>query len=130
MTTTIGIAFLPLTDCAVLAAAVERGFAEEEGLDIRLVRDTSWATVRDRLIFGQVQAAHMLAPLAVAVTLGLSQHGAALLSPFKLGLNGNLVVISPRLAAQLPTESLRNLWATCGGDLGSYTSRLLEVVRA
>jgi two-component system, oxyanion-binding sensor len=109
VTTTIGIAFLPLTDCAVLAAAVERGFAEEEGLDVHLVRDTSWATVRDRLIFGQVQAAHMLAPLAVAVTLGLSQHGAALLSPFKLGLNGNLVVIAPKFAAQLPTPALERV---------------------
>src|SRR5690606_19610866 len=47
-------------------------------------------------------AAHMLAPLAVAVSLGLSQHPAPLLSPFKLGLNGNLVILSRALAAALP----------------------------
>ncbi|MBU0866892.1 MAG: ABC transporter substrate-binding protein, partial [Alphaproteobacteria bacterium] len=61
MTTGLRIAFLPLTDAAVLVAARERGFAEEEGIALDLVRTTSWATLRDRLVFGQVQAAHMLA---------------------------------------------------------------------
>src|SRR3546814_16915938 len=83
MTTDLRIAFLPLTDVAVLAVARERGFAEEEGLHLDLVRTTSWATLRDRLVFGQVQAAHMLAPLAVAVTLGLSQKAAPLSAPSK-----------------------------------------------
>lgn len=104
MTADISIAFIPLTDCAILAAAKERGFAEEQGINLHLIRDMSWATVRDRLVYGQVQAAHMLAPLAVAVSLGLSQHPAPLLSPFKLGLNGNLVVLSNALAAQLPSS--------------------------
>ena len=98
MTTPIAIAFLPLTDCAVLVAAKTQGFAEAEGLDLTLVRDVSWATIRDRLVYGQVQAAHLLAPLAVAVTLGLSQHPAALVAPFKLGLNGNALTLSPGLA--------------------------------
>jgi len=79
--TPIRIAFLGLTDAAVLIIAKERGFAEAEGIALDLVRDTSWATLRDRLVYGQVQAAHMLAPLAVAVTLGLSQQPAALAAP-------------------------------------------------
>ena len=104
MTAPLSIAFLPLTDCAILAVAKEQGFAEEEGIDLTLVRDTSWATVRDRLVYGQVQGAHMLAPLAVGVTLGLSEHKAKLISPFKLGLNGNLVILSRHLAASLPGQ--------------------------
>lgn len=99
--TPISVAFLPLTDSAVLIAARAMGFAEAEGVDLRLVRDTSWANVRDRLVYGQVQAAHMLAPLAVAVTLGLSQHAAAIAAPFKLGVNGNALTLSARLAAAL-----------------------------
>ena len=75
---------------APLVVAREQGFAEAEGLDLQLVRTTSWATVRDRLVYGQVQAAHMLAPLAVAVTLGLSQQPAPLAAPFKLNVNGNM----------------------------------------
>jgi NitT/TauT family transport system ATP-binding protein len=104
MTTTLRIAFLPLTDVAVLAVARERGFAEEEGLNLDLVRTTSWATLRDRLIYGQVQAAHMLAPLAVAVTLGLSQQPAALAAPYKLNVNGNMLVMATDFAKALEPD--------------------------
>ncbi|WP_334181262.1 CmpA/NrtA family ABC transporter substrate-binding protein [Novosphingobium sp.] len=104
MTTNLRIAFLPLNDVAVLAAARERGFAEEEGLALDLLRTTSWATLRDRLVYGQVQAAHMLAPLAVAVTLGLSQQPAALAAPYKLGVNGNMLVMAKEFAAALDPD--------------------------
>jgi len=104
MTTTLRIAFLPLTDAAVLAVARERGFAEEEGLDLNLVRTTSWATLRDRLIYGQVQAAHMLAPLAVAVTLGLSQQPVELAAPYKLNVNGNMLVMASAFAKALEPD--------------------------
>ncbi|HVI99638.1 MAG TPA: CmpA/NrtA family ABC transporter substrate-binding protein [Sphingomonas sp.] len=107
--TTIRAAFLPLTDSAVLVAAREKGFAEAEGIDLDLVRTTSWATLRDRLIHGQVQAAHMLAPLAVAVTLGLSQQPAALAAPFKLNLNGNMLVMAADFAAALEPDLPRRL---------------------
>jgi len=99
--TPLSIAFVPLTDSAVLVAARERGFAEAEGLDLSLVKCTSWATLRDRLVFGQVQAAHMLAPLAVAVTLGLSQHPARIVAPFRLGMNGNALTLAKDFAAAL-----------------------------
>src|SRR5690606_5510090 len=104
MTTTLRIAFLPLTDAAVLAVARERGFAEEEGIALDLVRTTSWATLRDRLVFGQVQAAQMLAPLAVAVTLGLSQQPAALAAPYKLNVNGNMLVMASDFAKALEPD--------------------------
>ena len=109
MTTSLRIAFLPLNDVAVLAAARERGFAEEEGLSLDLVRTTSWATLRDRLVYGQVQAAHMLAPLAVAVTLGLSQQPAALAAPYKLGVNGNMLVMARDFAAALDPDPASRL---------------------
>ena len=95
--TPIRIAFLPLTDCAILVAAKERGFAGKHGIALELVRDVSWATIRDRLVYRQVECAHLLAPLAVAVTLGLSQHPAPLAAPFKLSLNGNAIAFSPTL---------------------------------
>lgn len=104
MTTSLKIAFLPLTDAAVLVAAHERGFAEEEGLALDLIRTTSWATLRDRLVYGQVQAAQMLAPLAVAVALGLSQQPAALAAPYKLGVNGNMLVMASDFAKALEPD--------------------------
>lgn len=104
MTTSLRIAFLPLTDAAVLAVAREKGFAEEEGLHLDLIRTVSWATLRDRLVFGQVQAAHMLAPLAVAVTLGLSQQAAPLSAPAKLNVNGNMLVMASEFAQALDPD--------------------------
>jgi len=102
--TAISIAFLPLTDSAVLVAAREKGFAAAEGIDLSLLRTTSWATLRDRLVYGQVQAAHMLAPLAIAVTLGLSQTPAALSAPFKLGVNGNALTMASDFVAALEPD--------------------------
>lgn len=125
MTVPLTIAFLPLTDCAILAVAKECGFAEEQGLALTLVRDTSWATARDRLVYGQAHAAHLLAPLAVGVSLGLSQHRASLLSPFKLNLNGNLVVLSSALAGQLPGNAAQRIT-----DPGSVAQQLAGVLRA
>ena len=101
----VRIAFLGLTDAAVLIAAREKGFAAEQGIALELARDTSWATLRDRLVYGQAQAAHMLAPLAVAVTLGLSQQPCALSAPYKLNVNGNQLVMAPDFAAALEPDA-------------------------
>ena len=69
------IGFLPLTDCAVLVAALERGFFEKYGLHVTLQREVSWANIRDRVAFGELDAAHMLAPMPLAATLGTTVWG-------------------------------------------------------
>ena len=69
MTEQLKVGFLPLVDACLPIIAQERGFAEAEGLDLRFVRDVSWATVLDRLLYGHSDVAHMLAPLAIATTL-------------------------------------------------------------
>jgi ABC-type nitrate/sulfonate/bicarbonate transport system substrate-binding protein len=48
-----------------------------------------------------VQAAHLLAPLAISVSLGLGGHRVALSAPFKLNLNGNQIVVSRAIAARM-----------------------------
>jgi NitT/TauT family transport system ATP-binding protein len=107
--TRISAAFLPLTDSAVLVAAREKGFAAEQDIALDLIRSESWATLRDRLVYGQVQAAHILAPLAIAVTLGLSQHPASLSAPFKLSVNGNIFVMGSAFAAALDPDIVRRI---------------------
>jgi two-component system, oxyanion-binding sensor len=97
----IRLGFLPLVDAALPILARELGFAEDEGLDLRLLRDMSWATVQDRLLYGHSDAAHMVAPLAIATTLGLGRPAVSLSVPFVLGLNGNAVTLRPDLAAQV-----------------------------
>jgi NitT/TauT family transport system ATP-binding protein len=107
--TLVSAAFLPLIDSAPLIVAKEKGFAAAEGLDLSLFRTTSWATLRDRLVYGQVQVAHMLAPLTIAVTLGLSQTPASLSAPFKLNANGHSLVMSAGFAAALEPDIARRI---------------------
>ena len=101
--------FIPLTDAAVLIAAADKGFAAEEGIALDLVREASWANIRDRLLYGDIQAAHLLAPLAIAMTLGIGQPPLALSVPATLGLNGSSIIIAGSLHAALEREAAGDL---------------------
>lgn len=91
------IGFLPLTDCAVLVAAQERGFFEKYGLHVKLQREVSWANIRDRVAFGELDAAHMLAPMPLAATLGVDGLGIPMQAAFSLGLNGTGITLASHL---------------------------------
>ncbi|VXC83714.1 ABC transporter substrate-binding protein [Sphingomonas sp. 8AM] len=94
---TFRIGFVPLVDAALPILAHELGFAAAEGVRIELVRDVTWATVRDRLLYGHTDAAHLVAPLAIATALGRDRPAVALTVPFVLGLNGNAITFSTAL---------------------------------
>lgn len=119
MTERIVAAFVPLVDCAVLVAAREQGFAAEEGLDLVLVKEPSWASLRDHLSLGHVDCAHALAPLPVALTLGVGHVQVDCIAPFVLGRGGNAVTVSNRLFDEMqgaaaftdPLETARALAA-------------------
>ncbi|MCX7898893.1 MAG: ABC transporter substrate-binding protein [Methylocystis sp.] len=95
------IGFIPLADAATLFVAVDKGFAKQEGVDVELVREVSWSNIRDRLAIGHYDAAHLLAPMAIASTLGLSHVKAPLLAVFNLAMNGNAITVSRDLYARL-----------------------------
>jgi NitT/TauT family transport system ATP-binding protein len=101
MSSELTVGFLPLVDACLPILAHEHGFAEEEGVSLRLVKDVSWATVLDRLLYGHSDAAHMVAPLAIATTLGRGRPAEALSVPFVLGLNGNAISFRPDYAQRL-----------------------------
>jgi two-component system, oxyanion-binding sensor len=90
-------AFVPLVDCAVLVAAREEGFAAAAGLDLVLVKEPSWASLRDHLSLGHIDCAHALAPLPVALTLGVGHVQVDCIAPFVLGRGGNAITVSTRL---------------------------------
>ena len=87
------IGYVPLCDAAPVIVAHELGFAREEGLALDLAAEPSWATLRDRLALGHLDAAHMLAPLALASALGLSGPPAALRVPLGRAPQGPVVCI-------------------------------------
>jgi ABC-type nitrate/sulfonate/bicarbonate transport system substrate-binding protein len=98
------IGFIPLVDAAALIVAVDKGFAAAEGLDVTLVREVSWSNVRDKLNIGLFDAAHLLAPVAIASSLGLGHVKVPIVAPFNLGLNGNAITVSPALQTALVAE--------------------------
>jgi two-component system, oxyanion-binding sensor len=105
MTKKLRIGYVPLTDAALLHVAKTQHFAAARGLDIELVAETSWANIRDKLVAGHFDAAHMLAPAAIAVSLGIGQIEAPLVVPVALGLNGNAVTVSKSLFDALLQEA-------------------------
>jgi NitT/TauT family transport system ATP-binding protein len=104
MTRSLHIGFIPLIDAAALIVAVDKGFTAAEGLDVTLVREVSWSNVRDKLNIGLFDAAHLLAPVAIASSLGLGHVKVPIVAPFNLGLNGNAITVSPALHAAIMSE--------------------------
>jgi ABC-type nitrate/sulfonate/bicarbonate transport system substrate-binding protein len=98
------IGFIPLVDAASLIVAVDKGFARHEGLDVTLVREVSWSNVRDKLNIGLFDAAHLLAPVAIASSLGLGHVKVPIVVPFTLNLNGNAITVSPGLHEQISEQ--------------------------
>ena len=104
MTGPLQVGFIPLIDAAALIVAVDKGFCAAEGLDVTLVREVSWSNVRDKLNIGLFDAAHLLAPVAIASSLGLGHVKVPIAAPFNLGLNGNAITVSPALHTAIMAE--------------------------
>ena len=77
----VAIGLLRLTDSAPVIVAHEFGFFAEEGLDVVLSVEPSWANVADKLAYGALDAAVIVPPLAFAVSLGLRGVAQPLIIP-------------------------------------------------
>lgn len=95
------LGYLPLLDSAPLLMAQEMGFAAQEGLDLKFERAPSWSSLRDMVVFGRVDAAHMLAPVPVAMALGLGGAPAPLNAAMVTSVNGNVIGVSRALAERM-----------------------------
>ncbi len=84
----IDVGFMALTDCAPLVVAATQGFAQPYGLTLNLKRQSSWASLRDKLVNGQLDAAHSLYGLIYAVQLGIGGTPATDMAVL-MGLNQN-----------------------------------------
>lgn len=104
MTRTLRLGYVPLLDAAPLLLAEALGFAEEEGLHLSLHPAPGWASLRDMLALSQVDAAQMLAPVPVAMALGLGRSPTRFEALSVLNLNGNVIGVSQDLAAQMRAQ--------------------------
>jgi NitT/TauT family transport system ATP-binding protein/nitrate/nitrite transport system substrate-binding protein len=105
--TRLRIGLLRLTDAAPVITAHEFGFFAEEGLEVELSVEPSWANIADKLAYGFLDAAVILPPLAFAVTLGLRGAAQPLIIPHVLSLGGNTVTLKSDLAAKVRAAAAR-----------------------
>lgn len=110
----IRLGYVPLTDCAPFAVAKEMGIFERHGLNVSLHRELGWATVRDRLFYGELDAASSIAGIAFALAYGLTDLRCDVAVPLVLNLHGNAITLS----SDLPAEVIKN-----GSGLSDYLAR-------
>jgi ABC-type nitrate/sulfonate/bicarbonate transport system substrate-binding protein len=108
------LGFLALTDAAPLIAAQELGCFARRGLSVELCREVGWATIRDKVTYGELDAAHAPAPMLWATHLGLGCAPSDVCTAFIFNLHGNAITLSTRLweagvrdAGSLREEALR-----------------------
>ena len=93
----IRLGFVPLTDCAPLVMARELGLFAKFGVQVELSRELGWATIRDKIVHRELDAAHALAAMPIAATLGLGSVACDCLTALVLNLNGNAITLSNEL---------------------------------
>jgi two-component system, oxyanion-binding sensor len=91
------VGFVPLSDCAPLVMAQELGLYAKYGLRVQLSREPGWASVREKILYGELDATHALAPMVFAASLGLGSVQTNCVTGLVLSLNGNAITLSPSL---------------------------------
>ncbi len=98
--------FIKLTDCAPLVIAKEKGFFDEEGLNVELEVQANWKNLLDGVINGQLDGAHMLAGQPIGATIGFGTQ-ANIITAYSLDYNGNAITVSNEIWAQMQENEPR-----------------------
>lgn len=111
----IRLGFVALADCAPLAVARELGIFEQHGLNVRLSKELGWASVRDRIYQGELDAAQAIAGIAFSLGLGVSGLRRSVVVPLVLNLHGNAITLSNEFEPSFLTRGglkrhLRTSW--------------------
>ena len=122
----LSLGFIPLTDCAPLAVGLEQGFFRQQGLNVELSRENSWANIRDKVSIGMLDGAQMLAPMPLASAMGFG-GSAPMITAMSLDLNGNGITVS-RGIYQRMLETEQQLDTPVGS--GRALKQVIETNRA
>jgi nitrate/nitrite transport system substrate-binding protein len=94
----VRIGFIPLTDCASVVMASVLGFDKKYGVKIVPTKEASWAGVRDKLVNGELDMAHVLYGLIYGVHLGVAGPKKDMAVLMGLNRNGQAITLSKKLA--------------------------------
>lgn len=98
--TSVRIGYMPLADCAPVVMASVLGFDEKYGVKFELSRELSWTGMRDRLVGGDIDAAHVLYGLLYGLQMGIGTRARRMAVLMNLNRNGQGITLSRALAAR------------------------------
>lgn len=101
----VKLGFIALIDCAPFVIAKEKGFFLEQGVDVTLSKEASWASIRDKVAFNLLDGAHMLASMPLASTLGVGTVRSAMQTSFTVSHNGNGITVGNDLYDRMQAEA-------------------------
>ena len=116
----VRIGFIPLTDCASVVMASVLGFDKKYGIKIIPTKEASWAGVRDKLVNGELDMAHVLYGLIYGVHLGVSGPKKDMAVLMTLNNNGQAITLSKKLADKGAVDGA-SLAALMGKEKREYT---------
>lgn len=95
--TEVKVGFIPLTDCAPIVVAAEMGFDKKYGIKITPQKQASWAAVRDKVMNGELHAAHILYGLVYGVQIGIGGQQKDMSVLMSLNNNGQAITLANQL---------------------------------
>ena len=99
---TVKLGFIPLTDCAPLVIAKEKGFFAKYGVNVVLSKEASWANVRDKILTGEIDGAHCLFGMPFSVYTGVGGNaGQTMRIAMVLNNNGQGITMSKEVCGQV-----------------------------
>ncbi|MET0089883.1 MAG: CmpA/NrtA family ABC transporter substrate-binding protein [Candidatus Thiodiazotropha sp.] len=125
--TQLNLGFIPLTDCAPLVVAKEKGFFRQQGLEVELSRENSWANIRDKVSIGMLDGAQMLAAMPLASAVGISGT-VPMITAMSLDLNGNGITVSKAIYEQMAATGETELDTPAGS--GRALKKVIEANKA
>jgi nitrate/nitrite transport system substrate-binding protein len=88
------IGFIPITCATPIIMAAPMGFYAKQGLDVEVVKTAGWAVIRDKTLNKEYDAAHMLAPMPLAISLGVGSNPVPYTVPAIENINGQAITLA------------------------------------
>ncbi|MEM7066090.1 MAG: CmpA/NrtA family ABC transporter substrate-binding protein [Cyanobacteria bacterium P01_B01_bin.77] len=99
--TDLKVGFIPITCATPIIMAEPLGFYSKYGFNAEVVKMPSWGAVRDSAIAGELDAYHMLAPMPIAMTLGLGSAAFGVKLASIENINGQAITVAEKYKGQI-----------------------------
>ena len=88
------VGFIPITCATLIIMAKPMGFYEKQGLNVEVIKTAGWAVIRDKTLNKEYDAAHMLSPMPIAITMGIGSNPLPYTAPAIENINGQAITLS------------------------------------